>query len=185
MKSALAVLLVGALTLNGQVVSAGLRVGLPVAIQSPSLGLDENTSHLTAGLMAELHLVSTWSFEADALMRKYSFAAQVGSSSGERFREHVTAWDFPLLLKYRLPKAPTHPFVDLGCSLTHQTYDAVTLKAYSGNPPNGLGPVAGVGIELRYRRTRFGPELRYSHLSRSPASQSRPNLMTLLLSITF
>lgn len=185
MKSALAVVLVGALTLNGQVVSAGLKVGLPVAFQSPGVGVDEDVSHWTAGLTAELHLVSTWSFEADVLMRKYSFAPQGERSSGGALREHVTAWDFPLLLKYRLSKPPTHPFVNVGFSLTHQTYDDVTLQAHSGDPPNGLGPVAGLGIELRYRRTRLAPELRYTHLSRSRVTQSRPNVMTLLLGITF
>ena len=185
MKSALAFLLSGALTLSGQIVSVGVRVGLPVALQPRYEGLSGGTSHWTTGLTAELHLVSTFSFEADALIRKYSLVTQGGDSSREALRQEVTGWDFPFLLKYHLLRGPTHPFVTAGCSLTHQTYDDVTLTMHSGDPPNSLGPVAGLGVELRYHRARLAPEVRYGHLSLSRAMPSMPNLLTLLLGITF
>jgi hypothetical protein len=94
MKSALAFFLSGALTLGGKIVSVGVRVGLPVAFQAHYESLSGDTSHWTTGLTAELHLVSTVSFEADALIRKYSLVTQGVDSYREALRQEVTGWVF-------------------------------------------------------------------------------------------
>jgi hypothetical protein len=44
---------------------------------------------------------------------------------------------------------------------------------------NLSGPAGGVGVEFRYGRIKFDPEVRYAHLD------SRINLVTVLLGVTF
>ncbi len=101
------------------------------------------------------------------------------------------------MLKYRFPTHSIRPFVTAGAQLTHLTSDVYSslgcvttgCLTYSGpiSPmsldysyqSNFVGPAGGGGVEFRYGRIKFDPEVRYSHLD------SRINLVTVLLGVTF
>lgn len=93
--------------------------------------------------------------------------------------EHVSAgaWEFPVLLKYRLSEKAARPFINAG-----PAFDALTLKdsfavAFSlpVSPASGTnssslalrntfvaGFAAGVGLELPVDKFHISPEIRYT-----------------------
>ncbi len=201
-----------ACTAQAQFVSLGIKGGIPVTPALPDLSSTNpylDTGRWTVGPTVELHLVSGLSFEADALFRGYTvvntyFLAPPDSSSSQTtVKSSVKAWDFPLLLKYRLPVGAVRPFVDGGYSFTHESTDAfVSFECIPSPVPcvppgtsvttiygtynsefqssrNLNGPVAGVGVEFRHGRIKIAPEVRYTHLN------PQTNLATVLVGVTF
>jgi hypothetical protein len=188
-------------------VKAGVPVtpALPGFGSSANPYLD--TGRWTIGPSVELHLFRGLSVEFDALFRGYtvvsSFPADTPSNSGvlESARSSTKVWDFPLLLKYRFPGKGMRPFLDAGYQWTHQSTDSFTSteaftlsSCFSGGATlcelfastsgfkyssNVRGPVAGVGIEFKYRRFRIAPEVRYARLNPDT------NLVTILAGFTF
>jgi hypothetical protein len=163
-----------------------------------------DTGRWTVGPTIELHLVSGLSIEADVLFRGYTtvatydFPTAPNSYVTQMLKDSVKAWDFPLLLKYRFPTHTIRPFVTAGAQLTHLTSDqyyslaclsstCVPINPNSSIPFSGhysyidniSGPAGGVGVEFRYGRIKFDPEVRYAHLD------TDINLVTVLLGVTF
>jgi hypothetical protein len=108
-------------------------------------------------------------------------------------------WDLPLLLKYRIVSGWFQPFVDAGYTLSHRTSDvnstfeclSSTAVCNSSNfmfhnsgqgsfSQNTGGPTGGIGIEYKYGKVKFAPEVRFTRLSNPTA-----NLLTVLLGVTF
>jgi WD40 repeat protein len=195
-----------ACTVQAQFVSLGMKGGIPVTPALPNLSysdLYQDTGRWTVGPTIELHLVSSLSFEADALFRGYTVVTNFVSFSPsntpllDSSKASVKAWDFPLLLKYRITSRAIRPFVDGGYLFTHESTDvftssicaAATLPCVPPNPPdyngefksslNLNGPAAGAGVEFRYGRIKIAPEVRYSHLN------PNINLATVLVGVTF
>jgi hypothetical protein len=202
-----------AFTAQAQIFSYGVKAGVPVTPALPGFGSSPNpyldTGRWTIGPSVELHLFRGLSVEFDALFRGYTvvsnFPALTPSNSSllESARLSTKVWDFPLLLKYRLPGRRMRPFLDAGYQWTHQSTDAFTTSTgaftlgscFSGGATlcevyassggfkyssNVRGPVAGVGIEFKYRRFRIAPEVRYTHLNNGDT-----NLVTILAGFTF
>jgi hypothetical protein len=156
------------------------------------------TGRWTVGPTVELHLPWSFSVEFDALYRTF----QSGSLNTSGFpvaiqtlNQDVKAWDLPLLLKYRFPVDKVRPFILGGKSWTHESRktfsSSVCTAAESCLPPESParssnqsfvrdGVVAGGGVEFKYRRLSFSPELRYTRIL-----QPRSNQVTLLFGITF
>jgi hypothetical protein len=109
-------------------------------------------------------------------------------------------WDIPLLLKYRIGMRRLKPFVDAGYTFSRRTEDSDTIFAclssasvcnasdfafntfeshYSFTENTG-GPTAGVGVEYRYGRVKFAPEVRFTRLSQPTA-----NILTVMVGVTF
>jgi hypothetical protein len=201
-----------ACTAQAQIFSYGFKAGLPVTPALAGFGSSANpyldTGRWTIGPSVELHLFRGLSFEFDALFRGYTivsnFPALTPSNAVllESARSSTKVWDFPLLLKYRLPGQRLRPFVDAGYQWTHQSSDefistealtpvscfsgGATICGEYGGPAtsgkfwsNARGPVAGAGVEFKYRRVRIEPEVRYTHLN--PDN----NLVTILAGFTF
>jgi len=199
-------------TVQAQFVSLGIKGGIPVTPALPGLSYSNpylDTGRWTVGPTLELHLVSGLSFEVDALFRGYTVVATYvltppdSSLSQETVKSSVKAWDFPFLLKYRLPVGAVRPFLDGGYSFTHESTDAFASSACISSPlqcvpPNpalttlsGIfsgefqssrnlhGPAAGVGVQFRHGRIRIAPEIRYTHLN------PNTNLATVLVGVTF
>ena len=195
-------------TAQAQFVSLGLKGGIPATPALPAFnGINPylDTGRWTVGPTIEFHLVSGLSLEADALFRGYTtiatydFPIDLNSFAPNVQKDSVKAWDFPLLLKYRFPITHTvRPFVTAGAQLTHFTTDQYASASCLGstcvpitpNSPlrsggsftyagNAGGPAGGVGLEFRYGRIKFDPEVRYAHI------ESNINLVTALLGVTF
>ena len=211
------ILLVSMFTLgiaSAQIVSFGVKGGVPATdavtgiSSSPSHMLD--TGRWTIGPTIELRLLYGFSVEADALYRRYreqfsfgspefippgsnTIPAVYGSSQSNN-----KVWDFPVLLKYRVPTRRIHPFVDAGYTFSHrtsdfsgfqsclsgvavcQTFGVPLLSASRGSfSVNSGGPGGGVGVEYRYRKIKIAPEVRYTHQS-NPAG----NRVTVMVGFT-
>ncbi len=200
---------VGRLVAQEQLFLFGLKGGVPVTPALPGYGPENpglDTGRWTVGPSVEFHVIAGLWVEADALFRGYKVTGSfvfvpAGSTSPlyQSFDQGVKAWDFPLLAKYRLPGACLRPFIDVGFQETHESSDYAVSYVYSPEistgagsaayePPSNYsfkgslgrrGPVAGAGVEFRYRRFRFDPEVRYTHLT--------PNInqVTLLAGVGF
>jgi hypothetical protein len=169
---------------QAQVISVGVKAGVPASSANPFAELKVNTGRWTAGVTTQVHLVSGLYVEADALMRSYSYTRHDPSPSN-RYYQDVKAWDFPFMLKYCVGEVPARPFVAAGYSLTHESYDVSTLAGHQRASSNGTGPVVGIGIELRHGRIAFSPELRYTYLTHSGPAGSNGNLLIALVGVTF
>jgi hypothetical protein len=185
MRHSFLLLFVAALSAHAQIASVGIKAGVPVTSAVPYAGLDQEPGRWTVGLTAEFHLVSGLSAEVDALFRGYSFVLHDSSSSANSYRLDAKAWDFPFLLKYRFLGGPVRPFVDGGYSLTHESFDESTLVGQMKNSRSGSGPAGGVGVEVKYRKVRIAPEVRYIHPFHSGITGSNGNLLTVLVGLTF
>jgi hypothetical protein len=63
----------------------------------------------------EIRLPLRVSFEFDALYRRFGFTSyDVFLFGNLTNRERANSWEFPMILKYRIPVAPGHPFVGAG-----------------------------------------------------------------------
>jgi hypothetical protein len=109
-------------------------------------------------------------------------------------------WDFPLLLKYRVGSRGFRPFVDGGYTFSHRTSNATFYQSclssvavcqastpvyFQGTTTGSFsdisgGPTGGAGVEYRYGKVKFAPEVRYTHFSNPTA-----NLLTVMVGVTF
>jgi opacity protein-like surface antigen len=147
-------LLVLPFTCAGQILSIGVKAGLPFTdafntFTSGSFRSFSDSKNYIVGPMVELHLPLGLSAEANALYRPLNLTTN-GSSS------NYSSWEFPILAKYRFPFPLIKPYVEAGPSFR-------TVGGFLGNNLSNSGFTAGVGIELRLSRLRIGPEIRYTH----------------------
>lgn len=179
-----------------QRVSVAFKVGVPFDDSRYSLGTGytsyQDHGRWTLGPAVELQIWRDLSIEASALYRQsrsgYSGTFNLlGQPNGQWFYMSETrshAWDFPVLLKYRFGKKAIRPIVGVGYSWTRETQessysqfcvdssagcDAGTNSAVAGQSTYTQvrhGPAASVGAEIRIRRYKITPELRYTRLNR-------------------
>ncbi|HEY4087886.1 MAG TPA: outer membrane beta-barrel protein [Bryobacteraceae bacterium] len=121
--------------------------------------LFSKTHTFIAGFSTEVQIHSGFSFEADALHRTLNLELQ--SVLPDRSilpdgTENIITWEFPLLLKYRLPLAgPVHPFINAGPSFR-------TRKNTASTEPSQFGGTVGAGVEFQAGRLRISPAIRYT-----------------------
>jgi len=182
---------------TSQVVTFGVKGGAPLGNPTPDYGyLHISSDYWTVGPTLEFHLPVRFSLELSGLYSSYTvrypIIAVPNSPSSVAYGStgEVHAWDIPLALKYRFTAGKINPFVLAGVNYRRENADIrpdclratgqACLGAAYSTSQDRLGPTAGGGIELRYRRTRIAPEFRYTRLNRPGASQ-----YGLLLGITF
>ncbi len=124
------------------------------------------------------------------------------AASTSFFSQNTKEWDFPLLLKYHFQVGAAHPFVDGGYEFAHASSDfantclgasnscptvpagssvtSVTSQSSYSSSANRRGPAAGVGLEIKFGKIRFSPEVRYTKLTRP-----NTNEVTVLAGFTF
>lgn len=134
--------------------------------------------------MLEFRLPWSLGIEFDALYRRFGYTSLFGSCCASAIiRERANSWEFPLLLKYRLP-GRVHPFagvgydprrvrgadISSGSSLTGITtnppgniYTYFFNRRTSTNYPVTHGLVISGGLDLGGKHLRVAPELRYVH----------------------
>ncbi len=174
------------------ILSFGFKVGSPVNDPSQNFSSPFTQSRWTGGPTVELHLPYQFSLEFDALRwtnrtsqnNTFRFGSELNAYSSQTAQK-TSAWDLPLLLKYRFQVRSMRPFVSAGYLFTHESTERSTLYQCLGPQGSCLpadypasellagytkqsgfrgGPSAGVGLEFKTRYLTITPELRFSRL---------------------
>jgi len=143
-----------------QPVGAGVKLGttftdaLSISGLLPEFSsLLYNQTPFIVGPYFELRLPFQLAFEADALYN----SAPIGGNSGD---VGGSAWQFPLLAKYKLLKGPVRPYLEGGASFSRiSSYSDSSLLAHKSN----YGGVLGAGVEIKLLALRISPEIRYNY----------------------
>ena len=175
-------LLFGAVSTLAQPFSFGVKAGVPLnnfldAAESQQFAFNANTNRYIVGPTAELHLPFGLGVEIDILYRHFDYngsgtLAGVVTSSGTT----GSAWEFPLLAKYRFPMKIVHPYVDAGVAwdtlsgLTQTITDTVlnhtstttTSTPAELNTTATRGFVMGGGLDVKVLKIHVSPEIRFT-----------------------
>jgi hypothetical protein len=128
--------------------------------------------------------------EVDALYRRLGY--RLAGFFGNTPPEHANSWEFPMLIKCRLPFHAIKPFVETG-------YAPRVIYApanYSSNAiiPASHGFVIGGGVQFGIGRLTLVPAVRYTvwsnapvvvYFGNGPESQSSQNQVDILLGISW
>lgn len=120
--------------------------------------LYSDTNSFIAGLAFEVAIDRRFALEANALHRNLQLKRRYIFPSGERREDGgntVGTWEWPILLKYRLPFGPGRLFLEAGPSFRTRHNPAPT-------EPSQFGATIGAGTEFGFRRLRFSPMIRYT-----------------------
>jgi hypothetical protein len=129
--------------------------------------------------MAEIRLPFRLGVEADALYRTFGYTSHSQSCcAASTIRERSNSWEFPLIVKYRIPAPLVHPFVGIGADWRHVQGTDTSYGYYMSAPSQGTyfnnvrgptnyslthGLVVSAGVDLGVRHIRFSPQFRYVH----------------------
>src|SRR5579875_4143717 len=126
-----------------QIISFGVKAGVPLTDGFPSNYSDAYQRRYTVGPTAELHLPLHLSFEVDALYRREGEGGSfvtchgfgVDSCPGVTATERARAndWQVPFLLKWQPGSRLIRPFVDGGVTYRHVGGETVTQLLYPGS----------------------------------------------------
>ncbi len=124
------------------------------------------------GGMFEMDLSKSFAFEVNALWRTLRLSDA---------QEVVLTWEFPFLLKYRLPVKGINPFLETGPSFR-------ASGNLNGSQPSRFGFSAGLGVEQNWKALRVAPVLRYTRWQRDPATRqwkTVPDQLEFLVGFSF
>jgi hypothetical protein len=169
-------LLLGLSPLWAQVVSLGLRAGIPIIPMLTASGNERaSMPRFTIGPLIETHLWRGAGFGADFLLQRTDLTVSLAGSQ----RVRVWRWETPLTLTYRF-RAPTRPFLRLGVSINH-IFDisgatqcargpfGEQFYCLGGSPIAELrhrgtfGFVGGGGLRVPLKKVHLDPEVRLTH----------------------
>jgi hypothetical protein len=156
----------------------GVKGGVRATGDFEGSTVSSESKRYVVGPSVEIGLPARFSVEVDVLYRRFGYTSQFGSVFGSSVeRGRANAWEFPMLLKYRLPVTGVRPFVAAGYAPRRFSLSADS-SGYFIDVPTGAripssnsthssdtshGFVAGAGIEFRLARLRVTPEFRYTH----------------------
>jgi hypothetical protein len=136
------------------------------------------------GPMAELGLPFGFAIEVDAIYHRHGYEVAFNNPLGGGVEsERANSWEFPMLVKYRLPFHGITPFVELGgaprtisgtISNVGRTLDVPTgvFVPFSNTSKtswsSSVGLVAGGGVQFGIGRLRLSPEVRYTYWKDTP-----------------
>ena len=208
-------LLLGAVCAAAQPVTFGVKAGVPLTDPLnakqflPGTSIEAATSTTNPyilGPTVELRLPANFFVEFDALFRhfRYQWAVNlIGNASQTTATSN--AWEFPLLLKYKLPREVMRLFIDGGVAWDHLQGLSGTATAFPvfgppittqiSNPPElqnrtSTGVVIGGGVDIHALFVRISPEVRYTrwtsqHFALADLLNSNQNQAEFLLGIRF
>jgi hypothetical protein len=151
-------------------------------------GATPESRRYVAGPMLELSLPWSFAVAVDALYHRNGYLIGFGNFAGTIIEsERANSWEFPMLLKYKLPVPRVRPFFEVG--LAPRTISGtisesgVNIDIFTGQqtPFSGkvktnwsasYGIVAGGGVQFGWGRLRLSPEIRYTHWTSAPVSVS-------------
>ena len=181
----LCLLLLSAAAAVAQPVGFGVKGGLPLndflnAAKSQSFRFDTTTNRYIIGPSLELRLPHGLGIELDVLYRHFGYSAfgnLVGSASVIDARTSGSAWEFPLVGKYKFGSGLVRPYVEAGVSwdrlsgLTQAVKttiaNATSSSTSTSNPPElnkdtTRGFVIGAGVDIKAILIHVSPEIRYT-----------------------
>ena len=138
------------------------------------------------GPMIELSLPLGFSVEFEAIYHRHGYSADwFNFAQIEIDRERANSWEFPILIRYKLPVPAVRPFLEAGVaprtisgtiSKTLTVYDVITgqptisTATAATDWDTSVGFVAGVGVQFGVGRLRLSPEGRYTHWNNRPVN---------------
>src|SRR5690242_2338538 len=163
--------LIGGLCAFSQPVGFGVKAGVPLtnfvsAAHSGTFDWNSSTNRYIVGPTIELRLPAGFGVEFDALYRRLHYNGS-GFVDNAFTTSQTTGnnWEFPLLLKYRIPAEVVRPYVSAGIAwntLTgiKQSFSnaaSTVSSTVSDNPPElhrnvAEGFVVGVGVDIHVDR---------------------------------
>jgi opacity protein-like surface antigen len=162
--------LLGTSAAFGQI-SFGLRGGVPLTdfyhlVSSGGATFQSGSTRFILGPTIEVHLPAGFGIEADALYRHFSYNATGTLADTSVNTKANSAWEFPLLIKYRVPTPVVRPFLDAGFAFDRwsgvkQITNAVGLTKSDVSGVN-TGVVLGGGLELKLPFIKISPEIRFT-----------------------
>ncbi|HBY58378.1 MAG TPA: hypothetical protein DEH78_01060 [Solibacterales bacterium] len=185
---------------QAQSIGWGVKAGVPFtdffnAARAGNVSYSQFTRRYTFGPMVDLRLPLGVGIEANALYKRFRYerdsAAGPGGADGN-------FWEFPLLLKYRMPGVLVRPYVAGGFSFrTIQGLAAFGADLLPGGDPPELrdnsarGVVLGTGLEVKLIKVRVAPEVRFTRWGSRAFDdlrgglESRRNQLEFLVGLTF
>jgi opacity protein-like surface antigen len=179
----LCLLLFSAAALVAQPIGFGLKGGLPLndflkTARTNNIGFDTTTNRYIVGPSLELRLPHGLGIELDVLYRHFGYSSffQVIANSSNA-QTSTSAWEFPLVGKYKLRKGLVSPYVEAGVSwdrlsgLTQAVKSTVGLGATTStttsspaelNKTTTRGFVMGAGLDIKALVIHITPEIRYT-----------------------
>lgn len=190
-----------------QSVTIGIKGGIRATGDVTGDATSESKRYIV-GPMIEAGLPLGFSVEFDALYHRHGYRTAFANFAGSTFsRERANSWEFPILLKYRLPFPLVKPYVAGGYA-PRTIHGSIDTAGFTVNLQNGQatfgsgsmktgwgasgGPVAAIGVQLNLGPVRLSPEFRYTHWNGATigvvgpqgyAFQSAQNQVDLLLGI--
>lgn len=182
--------------------SFGVRGGLPLtnffqAASNPDETFNSSATRFIIGPTVELRLPAGFSLEAEALFRHFQYKGSSNLVDELAQTTASNAWEFPLLVKYRMPGLFVKPFLDGGAAFDRWSGSNQIIAAASGTGStsstsgSNAGFVLGAGIELRLPLVRLSPEIRYTRWGAASvtdlgaALRSNQNQAEFLVGLTF
>jgi len=195
-----------------QPVTWGIKAGLPVTdllgtTPYPPNSIQNDTSTTNfyiIGPTVELRLPRNLSVEVDALFRHYRYQWYLYLiGDGDHTTATGNAWEFPFLVKYKLPRGFLKPYIDggvavdvvqgLSADVTHYTFLSSTT-IHTSSPSDlvhrtSAGVVIGGGVDIHARFLHLSPEIRYTRWTSQHfvnyLMNTNQNQVEFLLGITF
>jgi len=169
--------------MTAQAIAIGVEGGVRTT-DDVSGSLTSESKRYIVGPTVDIRLPLRLSVEVDALYRRFGFTGYGNTCCGSAIlRERANSWEFPLILKYRLP-VPLHPFVGAGYAprVVHGTdvTSGYYLSGITQSPPGSIytyfsnqpsstnysvthGAVVSGGVSLGAGHFRLTPEVRFVH----------------------
>ncbi|MCC6585280.1 MAG: PorT family protein [Bryobacterales bacterium] len=168
----------------GQQVGFGVKAGGRVSDDLASYWASSESKRYVVGPMVDVRLALRFGVEVDALYRRVGFRTFNGGfwgSNQDNYR--ANSWEFPMLLKYRLPILALKPYAVVGYAPRYisghyraagESIDILTgastpyTRSGDWKPDVSHGVVAGGGVEFGGRHVRIAPEVRYTRWFNDP-----------------
>jgi len=181
--------------------SFGVRGGLPFtdffhAVSNPGETFESSSTQFILGPTVEFHLPFGLGLEADALYRHFQYNGSFNQVDVFVKSKANNAWEFPLLVKYRVPGPFVRPYVDAGVAWDRWSgvKQITNIAGLTNSNVSGIntGFVVGAGIELHLPlKIKLSPEVRYTRWGAKNitdlggALSSNQNQAEFLLGVTF
>jgi len=143
-----------ALGVQAQSVHFGIKGGMPLNDAIDAAGsFKSDFRHFTLGPMVDVWLPGGIGVEVNALHKKPGYTLSDGTATENH---SASAWEFPLLLKYRFPGEALRPYIAGGYSF-RSIGDMARL-----NRSGSHGVALGAGLLLDFKLVKISPEIRYT-----------------------
>jgi hypothetical protein len=192
-----------------QSIAVGLKGGVR-ATDDFTGTIDQQSRRYVLGPTVDIGLPFGLGFEADALYRRIGYETVFSNFAGSSdTRVRGSSWEFPLLVKVRLPFPLVSPYASGGYAARRISGSATsfgtTVDIPTGNRTSATtrfdtpaqtshGLVIGAGVRLGLGPLRLSPELRYTRWNNQAISfngiqgfryQSTQNQIDALVGITW